>query len=401
MNMSSIHRTKAPLAASASFLLLACVLPLLTGCAVGSGMAGEPPAAGDATLAADDAIPVAALPLFRGRIESVLRFSTNLEAENVVDVLAEAERHVTNLLVEEGDTVRAGQTMLLLEDEAQRTALKRVESQLERSRLEYERQRRLFEQDLISEQAYNQARYDMEQLELALEDAERELGYATVTAPISGVVTERIVNVGDHVETHAKLFEIVDFDSIVARVFVPERQLAGLFVGQPARVLAQSLAGSRDAAIERISPVVDPQSGTVKVTLSIPRVSIPRDRGIPGNQGLLPGMYVEVDLVAAALEDTLLAPKRALVYDQEQVFVFRVAQDDDGPRAERLLVRVLIESEDVVHLEGDLTDGERLIVAGQAGLKDGARIRLLDPAEALGSVADLGAASAPTYQPAS
>ena len=155
-------------------------------------------------------------------------------------------------------------------------------------------------------------------------------------------------------------------------------------------MLAQSLTGSREAAIERISPVVDPQSGTVKVTL-----------GIPGNQGLLPGMYVEVDLVAAALEDTLLAPKRALVYDQEQVFVFRVAQDDDGPRAERLLVRVLIESEDVVHLEGDLTDGERLIVAGQAGLKDGARIRLLDPTEALGSVAELGAASAPTYQPAS
>ncbi len=387
--MKLAHTFRIPTAQALAAMILLSLL-LVAGCAFDSGVAGEPPAPEAPTLAADDAIPVAALPLFRGRIESVLRFSTNLEAENRVDVLSEAERHVTDLLVEEGDTVRAGQTMLLLEDEAQRTALKRVESQLERSRLEYERQKRLFEQDLISEQAYNQARYDLEQLELALEDAERELGYATVTAPISGVVTERLINVGDHVETHTKLFEIVDFDSIVARVFVPERQLAGLFVGQPARVLAQSLAGSRDAAIERISPVVDPQSGTVKVTL-----------GIPGNQGLLPGMYVEVDLVAAALEDTLLAPKRALVYDQEQVFVFRVAQDDDGPRAERLLVRILIESEDVVHLEGDLADGERLIVAGQAGLKDGARIRLLDPREALGSGAELGAASTPTYQPAS
>lgn len=370
------------------FLLL---VPLIAaGCAVG-GAAGEPPASDAAApAAADDAIPVAALPLFRGRIESVLRFSTNLEAENSVDVLSEAERHVTDLLVEEGDAVRAGQTLLRLQDEAQRTALRRVESQLERSRLEYERQKRLFEQDLISEQAYNQARYDLEQLELALEDAERELGYATVAAPISGVVTERVVNVGDHVDRHAKLFAIVDFDSIVARVFVPERQLSGLFVGQPARVLAQSLAGSREAAIERISPVVDPQSGTVKVTLAI-----------PGNQGLLPGMYVEVDLVAAALEDALLAPKRALVYDQEQVFVFRVAPGDDGPRAERLLVRILIESEDVVHLQSELADGERLIVAGQAGLKDGARIRLLDPAEALGSAAELGAAAAPAYQPAS
>ena len=370
------------------FLLLAALVA--AGCAVG-GAAGEPPASDAAApAAADDAIPVAALPLFRGRIESVLRFSTNLEAENSVDVLSEAERHVTDLLVEEGDAVRAGQTLLRLQDEAQRTALRRVESQLERSRLEYERQKRLFEQDLISEQAYNQARYDLEQLELALEDAERELGYATVAAPISGVVTERLVNVGDHVDRHAKLFAIVDFDSIVARVFVPERQLSGLFVGQPARVLAQSLAGSREAAIERISPVVDPQSGTVKVTLDI-----------PGNQGLLPGMYVEVDLVAAALEDVLLAPKRALVYDQEQVFVFRVAPADDGPRAERLLVRVVVESEDVVHLDADLAEGERLIVAGQAGLKDGARIRLLDPREALGSVADLGAASVPSYQPAS
>ncbi len=371
-------------------LTLLFILPFAAGCAFDSGVAGEPPAADTASPADDDAIPVAALPMFRGRIESVLRFSTNLEAENRVDVLSETERHVTDLLVEEGDTVRIGQTLLLLEDEAQRTALKRVQSQLARSRLEYDRQERLFEQDLISEQAYNKARYDMEQLELALEDSERELSYATVMAPIAGVVTERLVNIGGHVETHAKLFEIVDFDSIVARVFVPERQLTGLFVGQPARVLAQSLDGSHQARVERISPVVDPRSGTVKVTLDI-----------PGNQGLLPGMYVEVDLVAAVEEDALLAPKRALVYDQEQVFVFRVTEGAEGPRAERLLVSIRIESEDVVQLAGDLTEGQRLIVAGQAGLKDGARIRLLDPAEALGAAAELGAASTPTYQPAS
>ncbi len=375
----------------APFVLIALLLlPFAAGCAFDSGVASEPPTADTASPVDDDAIPVAALPMFRGRIESVLRFSTNLEAENRVDVLSETERHVTDLLVEEGDSVRAGQTLLLLEDEAQRTALRRVQSQLARSHLEYERQKRLFEQDLISEQAYNQARYDTEQLELALEDSERELSYATVTAPISGIVTERLVNLGDHVETHAKLFEIVDFDSIVARVFVPERQLPGLFVGQPARVLAQSLDGSHQAKVERISPEVDPRSGTVKVTLDI-----------PGDQGLLPGMYVEVDLVAAVEEDALLAPKRALVYDQEQVFVFRVTEGAEGPRAERLLVHILIESEDVVQLAGDLTEGQRLIVAGQAGLKDGARIRLIDPAEALGSASELGAASAPTYQPAS
>ena len=66
-----------------------------------------------------------------------------------------------------------------------------------------------------------------------------------------------------------------------------------------------------------MSPVVDAQSGTVKVTLSIPR-----------NQGLVPGMYVEVELVVAREDDALLVPKRALVYDDVQSFVYLLAADD-------------------------------------------------------------------------
>ena len=315
----------------------------------------------------DESVPVAVTSLGRGRIEAVLRFSTNLEAEREVRVVSEAQRQVRQLLVEEGDDVRRGQVLLRLQDEAQRTALARVESQLEKARREFKRQERLYEQQLISEQVFNEARYELEQLELALADARRELSYTEVRAPISGTVTGRFVNLGDQVTINQHLFDIVDFDSIVARVYVPEKELARIEPGQPARVFAAASGGdARRGEVVRLAPRVDPRSGTVKVTVSIPR-----------GERLLPGMYVSVELVTDVHESALLVPKRALVHDGDQTFVFRLA--GDAKTVERLRVRAVLEDRQHIEPGAGLSEGDRIVVAGQAGLKDGSQVRLIEP----------------------
>ncbi len=314
----------------------------------------------------EEAVPVEIEVIGRGRIESVLRFSTNLEAESYVRVFSQASRQgqVRQLLAEEGDEVRKGQVLLRLQDDEQRTALDRVRGQLDKARREYERQRSLFGQKLISEQAFNEATYDLEQLGLALRDAERELSYTEVRAPISGTVTERLINLGDQVTLNQQLFDIVDFDSIVARVYVPEKELAKVRVGQEARIFAEAAGqAGRQGSVVRIAPRVDPKSGTVKVTVSVPR-----------SAELLPGMYVSAELVTAVHEDALLVSKRALVHDGDQRFVFRV--NDEG-RAERLLVRAELEDSESIEPAGQLSEGDRIVVAGQAGLKPGSLVRLV------------------------
>ena len=190
----------------------------------------------------EEAVPVEVVALERGPIETVLRFSTNLEAENDVQVVSRATRQlqVRQLLVEEGAEVGRGQVLLRLENAELRTALARIEGQLAKARREYDRQTSLYGQQLISEQAYNDATYELEQLELALTDAQRELGYTEVRAPISGTVTERHVSLGDQVTANQDLFRIVDFDSIVARVYVPEKDLARVSEGLEARLYAES-----------------------------------------------------------------------------------------------------------------------------------------------------------------
>ena len=317
----------------------------------------------------EEAVPVEVAALARGGIESVLRLSSNLEAEREVQVFAEAPRRVTRLLVEEGNPVQKGQALLQLQDEEQKSALAKAEIALEESRRTFQRTKELYEQKLVTEELFTQAGYTVDRSEIALADARRELAYTQVRAPIAGVVTERKVNLGDHVTLNQPLFRIVDFDSIVARIYVPEKELVRLARGQPARLRADSLGGTRfKGTIDRISPVVDPGTGTIKVTVATPR-----------QEGLRPGMYVEVELVTAVREDALLVPKRALVYDNDQVFVFRLKEQR---RVERLRVTPLLEDADNIEPAEGLSAGDQLVVAGQSGLKDGGLVRLPgDPEE--------------------
>lgn len=313
----------------------------------------------------DERVPVEISELRRGRMEAVLRYSTNLEAESAVQVYAQAQRLVKELLVEEGRAVSRGQVLLRLQDEEQKSALARTESQLVKARRELERQQNLYNKQLISEQAFNDARYQVDQLELALADAQRELGYTEVRAPIGGVITARLVNLGDNVKVGQHLFDLIDFDTIVARVFVPERQLARLREGQLARITAPSLGGETwTGSLLRIAPTVDPKTGTVRVTVKIPRQTAMR-----------PGLYVDVELVVAERLDALLLPKRALVFDDTDAFIFRVGQ---GDVVERLRVQPQLEDrENVEPGTGDgLAPGDRIVIAGQAGLKSGTKVRL-------------------------
>ncbi len=348
-------------------LLLGATLAL-TGCEISvggpeGGKENGEEAADESKNNEREAVPVEVAAIERGHIEAVLRFASNLEAERDVQVFAQAPRIVEQLKVEEGHAVRAGQLMVKLQDDMQHTALAKVNGQLAQAQRELARQEKLFQQELISEQVYNEASYEVEQLLLARDDAERELAYTSVKAPISGVVVSRMVNLGDYVTVNQPLFQIVDFDSIVARIFVPEKELSRLHKGQTARIRADAM-GDRmfSGSVDRIAPSVDPGTGTVKVTVAIPR-----------QEGLRPGMYVEVELVASTKDDALLVPKRALVYENDQIFVFRLAGERDVER-----VRLVPQLEDAMFVEPleGFEDGDLIVTAGQSGLKDGALVRL-------------------------
>ncbi len=317
-------------------------------------------------------VPVEVVVLDTGPVESHLRFSVNIEAERQVDVLARASGQVMGLAVEEGDEVRRGTRLLRIEDDEAKSQLAKVENDLELAVREHEKQTQMHGRGLVSDQALEQAAHERKRLEIALADARRALRYTRVRAPIAGTVSRRLVNLGDFIKPQQPLFEITDFDSLVARVHVPEAHMAALEVGIEARIRPQgSGAELHRGEVERIAPVIDPQSGTVMTTVAI-----------PASEGLRPGMFVSVELVTERREDALRLPKRALIYDEEQAFAFLVVEDDDGERARRVRVDPDIDDRDFVLPASGFSPGDSVVIAGQVGLRDGARVETRPAREA-------------------
>ena len=320
-----------------------------------------------------------AVPLKRGKIEAAIRSSANLEAEIEVSVFARTANRVKQLLVEEGDQVEKDQLLLKLEDYEQRIQAEQADARLEKIRRNFERTKALYEQQLVSEQVYADSQSELRQAELAAKQARLHLDYTEIRSPISGTVARRYVSVGDFVNTGMRLFDLVDFNSLAAPVYVPDKYLSELAVNQKARVRPTALPGQEFLGyVKRIAPVVEARSGTVKVTVGFHE---------PGP--LRPGMYADVEIVTKVLTNALLIPKRALIYDQDQIFVFRVKKD---LTAERVLVRPLITDRDNVAPEpGAFHEGDLVVVAGQSSLKDGAKVRFLNAEEGADS-AEAGAA---------
>ncbi len=308
----------------------------------------------------------------RGKIEELLERSAALEAEVQVQVLARTQNPAIELLVEEGDPVKAGQVLLRLENDRQQTAFNQAKFQFENNKIEFARQEKLHEQLLISEADFQTTQLAYEQSKLQLENATRELAFTQVIAPVDGTITQRMVKVGDQVNTGTPIFEIIDLKSTVAVIHVPEQYLPKLQPNMAARISSGTFGENVfDGYVKRISPIVEAQAGTVKVVVGVKELG-----------PLRPGVWVDVELVLDSKEDAILIPKRSIVYDNDQTYAFKVYQDENGiRRASQSLV--VPQNADKEHIEptSGFDVGDQVIVAGQAGLKENSPIRVLSESE--------------------
>ena len=194
----------------------------------------------------------------RGMIENLLERSSPLEAEAQVQVVARTQNPAEELFVEEGDLVEKGQILLRLENDRQQTDYDQALSQSEEARIEFERQKALYEQHLVSESAFRNTEFADNRARLQLETAKRQLEYTEVRAPIKGTVTSRTVKVGDQVGNGVPIFEIIDLESTVAIIHVPEQYLPKLRPNMEARLVSSTYDNQVFAGyVKRISPVVE------------------------------------------------------------------------------------------------------------------------------------------------
>ncbi|MAN25475.1 MAG: hypothetical protein CME10_14520 [Gemmatimonadetes bacterium] len=324
------------------------------------------------------AIPVKADSVLRGSMNSFIETYARLEAEREIKVMARATGFLTELLAEEGDWVKNGQVLVRLDKEELGLRLRQVKGDYNEAESNYKRIKVLHEKKMVSQSEFDVALLRYENSKLNLAEAELNFSHTDVKAPITGVVLLRMVELGALVGSGKELFTIADMDPLLAKIHVPERRMFQLHAGQKAMVSVEALPEqSFKGSIRMISPMVEPESGTVKVTLEI-----------PANSMLKPGMFCTVRIITDSRLNTLIIPKKALVLETDIDDVYVVS---DGKAQLVEVVTGYVEGDRVEILSG-VDEGMRVITVGHEGLKDGSPVRIVGD-QVMGAVFSDGGSS--------
>lgn len=317
------------------------------------------------------ASPVKVEPVVRNDISQYILKNTTLEAERWVDVRSRTTGQVVSILKEEGDPVTVGTLLARLDSDAARINVSQREVALREAQQRYDREAALFERNLGSKEGYENAKTNLEAAKAQLEQAQLSLSYTSITSPIEGVMTLRNIEVGNMVTNNQVVAAVAKFDPLLARIQVTEKDFGKITVGQVARISVEAFPEREfKGTVKMVSPIVDPESGTVKVTVEVPRP----------NAGLLrPGMFASVYIITETRANTLVIPKKALVLEGagNQVFVYAPDAETGMGKAERRTVTIGFTDSERLEILSGVKQGEQVITVGQEGLRPGSNVRLV------------------------
>ena len=324
---------------------------------------------GDEEEEESPAIPVEVAQAVRGDIYSTYSGTAPIEAFEDAEVIAKVGGEIREILVEEGDDVVAGQLLAVLDGDRLRLDVAQSEANLQKLRRDYQRNIELKQKGLISTGDFEKIQYEKEALEANHNLARLELSYTEIRAPINGVISERFIKIGNTIDVNSPAFQVTSLEPLVSYLHVPEREYRRLEPGQKAALEIDALQGAEFAGtVARVSPVVDPETGTFKITVE---VTDPTRR-------LKPGMFGRISIVSDMHGDALQIPRSAIIEEAGASILF-VIQDDVVSR--RIINTGYSEAGQVEVLDG-LTEGETFVIVGQAGLKNGTKVAIINAPDA-------------------
>jgi membrane fusion protein (multidrug efflux system) len=250
----------------------------------------------------------------------------------------------------DGDRVR-------LEAQRQLATVHKLENNFRRSQ-------ELAARKLVSAEASDQIKYDLESARASYALAKLELSYTNITAPISGVVAQRMVKPGNLIALNAPVFRIVNNSHLEGVLNAPEREMGRLKVGLPLRMVVDAVPGKVFVGkVDRVSPVMDSGSGTFRVVCAFDNAP-----------ELRPGMFGRIEVVYDQRQDALTVPRIALLEDEGEPAVYIVV----GKKAKRVPVELGYTNGEIAEVRKGLKDGDLVVTAGKVAIRDGTEVQVID-----------------------
>jgi RND family efflux transporter MFP subunit len=320
------------------------------------------------------------LPVRRAELARTLAVSGSLVAVNSAFVKARVAAEIKSVAVREGDSVRAGQVLVQLDTTEFEWRLRQAEqqaqaarSQLDIAQRSLQNSRSLVTQGFISATALENAvsteagaQATLQAAMAGVELARKARADATVSAPISGLIAQRLVQPGERVPVDAKLLEIVDLSRLELQASVAPESAGLLRVGATAKLDVDGIDGPVTARVVRINPSAQAGSRSVIAYLELePKPAV--------RQGLFARGTIELERRQA-----LLLPLSAVRTDQARPYALRLDGTQVAQRELSLGLRGQAGADEAVEILQGLDEGDRVLAASLGAVRDGATVRLSD-----------------------
>lgn len=323
----------------------------------------------------DAGVLVATAKVVKSDFASYVVLQGSVTAEDLTDATAEIGGRILQLDAKEGQTVRRGQLIAVLDVEGYQKQREELETTLSLAVDVFERQKRLWDQNIGSEIQFLQAKNNKERLEKSLGTLDLQLSKNKVYAPISGVVERVVLQSGELAGPGVPIVQILNTSELKLAADVPENYIRSVSRGEKVEVAVPALGIERTLPVSLIGKTVDPANRTFKVEVKL-----------PANPDLKPNLLAEMKIKEFVAEDVVTI---SMDWVQQEVsgkrFVFVLDENEDGGMIARKHYVKIGESYDgnVIIAEG-LNGGEQLITEGSRDLTDGQLIKIIENQQANG-----------------
>ena len=294
----------------------------------------------------------------------------NVSTKKNLVVYPEYSGVLTNVYVTEGQAVSKGQLLARIDDGGLNQQLSQVKIQADLAKTTYERQKRLWEQNIGSEIQYLQAKSNYEAQQSAVNQLQQQLGKTAVRAPFSGTIDDVITDQGRVVAPgQSMLFRIVNLDDMYIETDVPESYLNNIKPGKSVEVDFPVLGKTVLTKVRQAGNFINPANRTFKVEVDVPN----KDKTIK------PNLTAKIRINDYTNEQAILIPQSIISENAEgQQYVYIVIdKNENKAKAQRVIIETGKTDGDLIEIISGLENGNEIIDEGARSVKDGQDVKIL------------------------
>lgn len=315
------------------------------------------------------ATPVVTALVNQTSISATYHSTATLQSRNDAQVISRVTGIVEHLNVEEGDYVEKGQLLVEIDSRRYQLSLDKAQAELASLKLELSRLKKLQAKNLVSHDQIDKLTYSLQSATAARDLAALDLSDSQIKAPISGYIAQKMAKKGHFSQAYQQLLYIVNQQDLEAVLYVPEAQLANVQLNQKAVLTFSALPSNTfNAYVRSISPVIDNNSGTFKVILSLTN-----DKSV-----LKPGMFAQISVIFDTHDNSITVPSDSIIKRDGQQYVFTI----QGDKALEVEVTTGYVQETFTEITSNLTPEHEIVIKGHRNLKNDALVEVINKPKA-------------------